>query len=429
MKLACFLIFTLFIFSSIAQQAVKRFEADEFGRVKDPDFLKLIKERNYQLVEDFQPTFLQQLMLAAVWKNGTKMCIDLNAIEFESPHKAIDFYKSTFQVESIKNESKTEEMKEIHTWIEEDLTKKNPLWMHFDNAEKLENDFFKVRLKGLYGIYSSKGVQVIPIIFKYIQYFSELNCFLCWRPEDNRFYIYDNQGKLTTDCGFYSCSPFNKHLFKIQDKENGKYGIWNQQTSDTLLPVIYEEIQLPNLHKLLCQIVLKENDSLNYGIIDLNGNIIIEPKYQWIQYAPKSNYFILKLDNKYGAVTPKYEQLLPFEYEKLASAEIAAFDEFSFLWEHRLLENMLIFKTPETKTGVMNLDKKVVIEPIYDELLATYNGVLAFQGDLTGLLSIDGEIIVPFQKMTVNNVKHGKIYGLINDKMCIIDFYGNVVYQ
>ncbi|MBI3237426.1 MAG: WG repeat-containing protein [Flavobacteriia bacterium] len=115
--------------------------------------------------------------------------------------------------------------------------------------------------------------------------------------------------------------------------------------------------------------------------------------------------------------------LLPFEYDKLSSLDIA----FTSI-ETNLPKHLFIFQEPGKKVGVMNRDKKVMVEPVYDGMAVTYNGLLAFQGELTGLISVNGEIIVPFQKMKVNNVGHGKISGSINDKRCTLDFYGNVVF-
>lgn len=437
MKPACILIFTLFVLSSVAQP----FEADTFGRVKDPAFLLFIKSRNYGLVEDFRVVNDKlQLKLAEVWKYGESIYIDLNGEEFKEKNEAITYYLTGEKPDLSENNNLInldDSDAVIHVYVEEEGTNiKDVLKVKFDGYSKLTDELIMVRKSKLYGIYTNTGAEILPVIFSQIKYFSGPRCYVCQRPKDKHYYIYDKLGKRTTNRGFYKCDQFNHHLFRIQNKEHGNYGIWSHYTNDTLLSVIYEGINLPNegidfpiFKAPFCQVVLKENDSLNYGIIDLNGNIIIEPKYQWIQYAPKSDYFVLKRGNKYGVVTRKNEPLLPFEFDTLVTMDLTKFNAFSINSETRLSENLLIFKTAGTKTGVMSLDKNIIIEPIYDELTPTYNGVLAFQGDLTGLLSSDGEIIVSFQKMEVDYVSNGTISGSINRKRCIWDFYGNILYR
>lgn len=438
MKAACILIVTFLTFSSFAQP----FKADTFGRVIDPAFIPFIKSREYQLVENFTSDNYNNLKLAYVWKNEKLVCIDLMGREFSSKDDAEDFYRNS-EKNSFFNDNDRNESNAIYTYVGEEEPKKDPLKSRFTDIYTLENGLAKVQEKGLYGIYTAQGKEVIPPIFKQIDNYATLNCYVCQRPEDKRYYIYDSIGLLVTDCGFYKCDPFGDHSFRIQDKEFGEYGLWDFQTRDTILPLMYENIEIPlslweqkfgeitliadkkeSQDELEEESNWREQDQLmRYGIIDLNGKMIIEPKYQWIQHAEKSGCFILKLENKYGLVDETNQLLLPFEYDKLSSLDIA----FTSI-ETNLPKHLFIFQEPGKKVGVMNRDKKVMVEPVYDGMAVTYNGLLAFQGELTGLISVNGEIIVPFQKMKVNNVGHGKISGSINDKRCTLDFYGNVVF-
>ena len=55
-------------------------------------------------------------------------------------------------------------------------------------------------------------------------------------------------------------------------------------------------------------IVIASKNNL-WGVIDLNNNIIIDFKYDWIEYCSTPNRFIVKLDNKYALFSEKAEQI------------------------------------------------------------------------------------------------------------------------
>lgn len=63
-------------------------------------------------------------------------------------------------------------------------------------------------------------------------------------------------------------------------------------------------------------VVTKNNDKV-YGVIDVKGNDIIEPKYDYIEYLPNSGDFLVKSNNKVGIISAKRETKVQILYDSL----------------------------------------------------------------------------------------------------------------
>lgn len=64
-------------------------------------------------------------------------------------------------------------------------------------------------------------------------------------------------------------------------------------------------------------IVTKGENSEVYGVIDLNGNTIIETKYDNIEYLPNSGDFLVTSNNKVGIISAKRETKVQILYDSL----------------------------------------------------------------------------------------------------------------
>lgn len=64
-------------------------------------------------------------------------------------------------------------------------------------------------------------------------------------------------------------------------------------------------------------LVVTKNEDKNYAVIDVMGNIIIEPKYDYIEYLPHSGDFLVKSNNKTGIISAKKETKIQLLYDNL----------------------------------------------------------------------------------------------------------------
>ena len=64
-------------------------------------------------------------------------------------------------------------------------------------------------------------------------------------------------------------------------------------------------------------LVVTKNQNKIYAVIDVNGNVIIEPKYDYIEYLPNSGDFLVKSNNKVGIISAKKETRVQLLYDSL----------------------------------------------------------------------------------------------------------------
>lgn len=136
-------------------------------------------------------------------------------------------------------------------------------------ALRLSHDEFKVKRKGLYGVYSAAGKFKIPVKYHTIERKS-------WN-------------------GFYKVSI------------NKKYGYLDSAGKEIVAPK-YNSIKLR--HDYLYQVDIGKK----YGILDSAGKQILPPKYDYIQTWDKK-IFEVGINNKYGWVDRQNKILLPIKYD------------------------------------------------------------------------------------------------------------------
>lgn len=64
-------------------------------------------------------------------------------------------------------------------------------------------------------------------------------------------------------------------------------------------------------------LVVTKNQNKSYGVIDVQGNTIIEPKYDYIEYLPSSGDFLVQSNNKVGIISAKRETKVQILYDSL----------------------------------------------------------------------------------------------------------------
>lgn len=64
-------------------------------------------------------------------------------------------------------------------------------------------------------------------------------------------------------------------------------------------------------------LIVTKNNNKSYGVIDLKGNTVIEPKYDYIEYLPNSGDFLVQSNNKVGVISAKKETKIQILYDSL----------------------------------------------------------------------------------------------------------------
>ena len=82
----------------------------------------------------------------------------------------------------------------------------------------------------------------------------------------------------------------------------------------------YEEISDNFTNKktvLNNMLIVTKNQGKTYAVIDTKGNVVIEPKYDYIEYLPNSGDFLVQSNNKVGIISAKKETKVQILYDSL----------------------------------------------------------------------------------------------------------------
>lgn len=201
---------------------------------------------------------------------------------------------------------------------------------------------------------------------------------------------------------------------------------------------------------------LRYKDSHNkYGLLDMNGKVLLEADYDEITALPGTKKAILvKKDGKYGLVDENGKQLIPSEYTKISSLgedtnlyivrdenkKYGVYDRLDNKYQEiKALANNEYFCVKENDTyKVINKDEKVVFDKKFDDIKQLSGHVVVYKkGSQYGAYNIDSKqelkCVYDDMKYTSDNnfiVKQDGSYGIINmdGKTKQKISYANIVY-
>lgn len=152
------------------------------------------------------------------------------------------------------------------------------------------------------------------------------------------------------------------------------------------------------------------NQDNKIGVIDRNGNIIIDPIYEEIKipnpekplFACYNNDSIKILNANKEEILTDYQKVEPIRLESIAS---------DLMYEKSVLKYL-----ENGKYGLINFDGKKITKPIYDEI--------------TGVPYKEGELLVKQnEKYGVINIKGNKLIKIAYDKIEVDGYYEKSGYQ
>lgn len=220
---------------------------------------------------------------------------------------------------------------------------------------------------------------------------------------------------------------YEKGVLRVE--KDGKYGIINLEGKQLLEPKYEEITALSNIENAF----LIKNNGL-YGIADNNGQIIIEPKYSEIKNLGednKSGYIVKEPDSKYGIVDYAQTQVLENKYDEIKQISgndlyvvkennttkvvekggneiISDVEDVSDILTNK--ENGIIFINAG-KYGVMNLEGEITVPATYDDLKEGGNGIFIAKKDgKYGIIDLSQTEKVPFNYTNISFNSKANIY-------------------
>lgn len=152
-----------------------------------------------------------------------------------------------------------------------------------------------------------------------------------------------------------------------------------------------------------------------WGLADVNGNVVLNPAYDYMELIPETNSAVIEQNDKWGIVDYNGSIRVPLKYDSI------------FYDSHN--GGGLIRVTLKNKTGFLNLsDYTERIPLIYDYAGDFYHGLAAVEsGEKYGVIDELGNIVVPFDYDNTKIFNNGLISFKQNDKYGLADQDGKVI--
>ncbi|WP_342331934.1 WG repeat-containing protein [Pedobacter sp. FW305-3-2-15-E-R2A2] len=219
-------------------------------------------------------------------------------------------------------------------------------------------------------VYHSNG----ELLFPYTQDIYQLKMLsdqLLMAETISKYLIFDTKGKTvfehpewnrnsyyrkytTPDQKTAHASPFQSGLFKIRIKDDN---LFIDETG--------KEVRFPGFayvgefYNNLAWVVREKGEQGLYGLIDIKGNVVLEPQYDQLDVLNDHvNLVRVRKGGKYGVVNDQGKVILEPRYDLISA------------WTPELLELSL-----KDKSGLADKDGKIVLEPRFDTIRRNYEGI------------------------------------------------------
>ena len=289
--------------------------------------------------------------------------------------------------------------------------------------EKVENyKYFLISENEKFGVIDENGNKIIDAKYLNIKIPNpEKPVFVCYEnnvtkilneKEEQLFTEYDSVEPLRLK-NISSDLMYEKSILKYS--KNGKYGLIDFN-GKKITNAIYEEID--TLQYKEGELLVKQNGK--YGIINIKGTKIIKPNYDTIeadQFYEKDSgykndgYIVSKTTDegyRYGYVDNNGKEIVSTKYNDLSRInEISGNDIYNICAENG-------------KYGLLK-NGKIVISNEYQSLMysESNNTLIAKKGKKYGVLSLEGDIIVPFSYNQIS-VNGKYIYAVDNNENTVV---------
>lgn len=242
----------------------------------------------------------------------------------------------------------------------------------------------------LYGIVDEEGKYIVPAIYKELDFnfgFVESPLYTVTDKNDKIGYI-NNQGKVVIACKYDRAASLEMGYAIVGvkvDEYSYKQGLIDS-TGKEVLPLQYPNLEYYPKDRVL---VFSEQSMGKVGVMDLKGNILIKPQYEfWSKDIYKGLWPVVKGDSC-GVVNLKNEMVMPFIYESIES-----FSEYL---------NIATAKKAG-KYGFIDLAGKVIVPFIYEEAWPSSVYMAAKKEGKWGVIDKNNKVILPFEYADITTV-------------------------
>ncbi len=380
-RMKAFITVIVFVTAIILIQPVvaQKFVPDRNGYGSNPAFLKLIKQRGYQLVGAFDTADSRPGgPLAAVQKNGGWGSINLRSVEVTKPGPPGKGSPNTYEDRNVNPTLVPDMAVEDVAGIpfadhpgppDEEFYTDNLLYQKF-YADK--TDTYGLRLK-------KDSTIILPSVYENIQFFT--NDFALAR-QNKQYGIVSPQGKLLAPFQYEFLSPVYDNSSYLPGifiyMRGGHKGLVDIHGHEITLS-LYDQISGSGRKN-----ILETRCNGKQGLILHNGTELVPCTFTYIGHFSKSGFAICKSGSAHGMIdTVGHVVMLP------------AYDR---IWEQAAAPGVfLVLKN--NKTGLVSRYGKELLAPVYESVLLDSTGIAIIgmgtgPNQAFGIADTSGHIIV-----------------------------------
>jgi protein TonB len=326
----------------------QKYKPDEFGHVKAPTFLQLVKTRKYQLVGAFDTLpDSHKTMAAQVMKNDSWIYLDWNGVEYPDYNTMgmkLGFIHEEVMMEVDPGERMRDPM-EIHPipvatkfgktgvfsengkqgYYYHDLVVLKP---EYESVTELYQDnllFLRIQKGRLYGVCDFQGKELVPPRYHQLENTMLPTATCAFNVRLNQQHgVISRNGKETIPLVYDQVKEeFQAPYSLILVTKNGLSGVFNTAGKE-LIPCVYEELN--RIWNRTPRLAFQAKRNTTYGILGINGEVTIPFTYTSPIYFQENTGIILftkpwRDTFKSGAIDTLGNLILPAEYYEITQPE------------------------------------------------------------------------------------------------------------
>ena len=323
-----------------------------------------------------------------------------------------------------------------------DLEGETAIPFDYDRATPFVEGLAYFSIGDTYGFMDQTGTPVFQFECDSISSFQEG---LAYFSKDGQYGYVDQNGQMVIKPVFDDAGYFQEGLAKV--RKDGRCGVINRD-GDFIIAAEYDSINIEDWFiitqsdgKYTCfdrtgKSLLEQSDGIGYittrenyacfwkdekqGLIDEQGNVLIEPMYDWIlSLIPEQNLLIVQEDGLYGIVDLQGEIMIPAVYDYIR------YDSY----EDGTEGGMLVLTDADGKIESMDAaDLSERIPCNYDSIvwLNEDKAVVSLNG-LSGIIDREGRLIEPVGYDIIKIFDSGAVWMQKDSKTWFYNSSGEIV--
>lgn len=254
------------------------------------------------------------------------------------------------------------------------------------NISRTRNQYATVSIGGYFGIINSEGDIIVPLEYEDARYLFD-DLFAICKKGENKFGVINFEGDIiipfdfkyiTSDGHFIKCYSEANRTIKIRQRYSGYIGPLNEYTNLGNLDWYNKQGTLIYTDKdsnaYACGKFLRIKSNKKFGLVDDHGKIKISCNYDEIRFLFGNYYMVRKGDNKEwatGIIDEDGNLIIDLKYKYIEQNNNSIFHCFNIGGEY-----------------IWNLDRRSLeyrFLHIYDEKWITVNGNVLYEGEAIAL--------------------------------------------